>query len=63
MLGAFCLCISHEVIGRVIKETIGKADLWGFFGTQGAGAWPGATPNMTPTVLLSSPGFGLREQN
>lgn len=41
VLGAFCLSISHQVFGKVIKETAGKADVWGLFGTQATGALPG----------------------
>lgn len=29
VLGAFCLSISHQVFGKVIKETAGEADVWG----------------------------------
>lgn len=28
VLGLFCLCISLYIVGNVIKETVGKADLW-----------------------------------
>ena len=31
VLGAFCLSISHQVFGKVIKETAGKAGVWGLF--------------------------------
>lgn len=29
VLGAFCLSISDQVFGKVIKEMAGKADVWG----------------------------------
>lgn len=29
VLRVFCLPVSHQVKGKVIKETVEKADLWG----------------------------------
>lgn len=29
VMAVFCLSISHQMIGKIIKETVGKADLWG----------------------------------
>lgn len=55
VLGTFCLSISHQVTGKVIKGTVGNADLWGLFGTQVAGPWPGTAARVSPlpAVLLS----------
>lgn len=59
VLGAFCLSISHQVFGKVIKEMAGKADVWGLFGTQAYGAPAGSA---IPTALLASLAFGPQEQ-
>lgn len=55
VLGTFCLSISHQVTGKVIKGTVGNADLWGLFGTQVAGPWPGTAARVSPlpAALLS----------
>lgn len=29
VMAVFCLSISHQIIGKIIKKTVGKADLWG----------------------------------
>lgn len=42
VLAVFCLRISHYVIGNIIKETVGKADLWGVLAL---GRGPGQEPH------------------
>lgn len=40
VMAVFCLSISHQMIGKIIKETVGKADLWGVVwhsGSKGPG--------------------------
>lgn len=49
VLGVFCLSVSHQVIGKVIKEIVENADLWRGGGADSQqGSWPGATPSVTP---------------
>lgn len=57
-LGVFYLSISHQIIKKIIKEAVGKADFWGWFGTQVARALARRHTEWDPTVLVSSPGFG-----
>lgn len=59
VMAVFCLSISHQMIGKIIKETVGKADLWGLFGTQVARALARRQTECDPTVLASPLGFGL----
>lgn len=47
------------MIGKIIKETVGKVDLWGLFGTQVARALARRHSECDPTVLASPLGFGL----
>lgn len=59
VMAVFCLSISHKMIGKIIKETVGKADLWGLFSTQVARALARGHTECDPTVLVSPLGFGL----
>lgn len=49
-LGVFYLSISHQIIRKIIKETVGKADLWGVVWHSGSKG-PGQETTLSGTPL------------
>lgn len=53
-LGVFYLSISHQIIRKIIKETVGKADLWGVVWHSGSKG-PGQETTLSGTPLCWYP--------